>query len=308
MLLFTIIYDGNREDVITGINRVTNYFREKNVHVGIAENIEKNTHFVKLYCDDEVYTDKIFDMFRLYMANIIFQIVLKNFSKKEMNILLSNTYFFLRYEEIDEISKRITDILDDKSSLIDENSIYCLNRKNEIIKRIEGLIEENREFNLDGFLRFRFKDFKEELIDIVDKVVEDYMAEKEYDEFIKLLKYFVEIQDSKIDVVNLYIDKNGEYSIKDNLDQDLKTLLFKDLSDLKYSREANFEDILISGLITCVPEKIIIHCPHNSKNQEFISTLKNVFGDRLTLCDSCPLCLNIIGSKNLKKSIDKEHI
>lgn len=308
MLLFTIIYDGNREDVITGINKIQEYFREKKVHVGISEIIERNTHFVKLYCDDEAYTDKIFDMFRLYMANIIFQIILRNFSKKEMNIFLSDTYFFLRYEEIDEISKRIVNALDDKVVSIDESSIYCENRKNEIIKRIEGLIEENREFNLDGFLRFRFKDFKEELIDIVDRIVEDYMAEKEYDEFIKLLKYFVEIQDSKIDTVNLYIDRNGEYSIRDNLGNDLKGVLFKDLSDLKYSRDANFEDILISGLITCVPEKIIIHCPLNSKNQEFISTLKNVFGDRLTLCDSCPLCISIMEGKNLKKSIDKEHI
>lgn len=308
MLLFTIIYDGNREDVISGLNKIQDYFKEKKVHVGISESIEKNTHFVRLYCDDEVYTDKIYNMFKLYMSNIIFQIILKNFSKKEMSNFLSDTYFFLRYEEIDEISKRIMNVLLDKVELIDENSIYYENRKNEIVKKIEGLIEDNREFNLDGFLRFRFKDFKQEILDIVDKVVENYMAEKEYDEFIKLLKYFVEIQDSKIDTVNLYIDKNGDYTIKDNSGKDLKGILFKDLTDLKYSKETNFEDILISGLITSVPEEIIIHCPQNSKNQEFIATLKSVFGDRLSLCDSCSVCINIMKSKNLKKSIDKEHI
>ncbi len=37
------------------------------------------------------------------------------------------------------------------------------------------------------------------------------MVEKEYNEFIKLLKYFVDVQENKIDEVNIIIDKLGNY-------------------------------------------------------------------------------------------------
>lgn len=50
-------------------------------------------------------------------------------------------------------------------------------------------------------------DIKEDLEAVIDKVVERYMVEKEYDEFINLLKYFVDIQENKIDEVNVIIKK-----------------------------------------------------------------------------------------------------
>lgn len=35
------------------------------------------------------------------------------------------------------------------------------------------------------------------------------MVDKEYNEFIKLLKYFVEIEESKLDKLNILIDPTG---------------------------------------------------------------------------------------------------
>ena len=43
------------------------------------------------------------------------------------------------------------------------------------------------------------KELREDIEEIIDKVVEEYMVEKEYREFVKLLKYFVDIQESKIE-------------------------------------------------------------------------------------------------------------
>ena len=99
--------------------------------------------------------------------------------------------------------------------------VYCINRKNIIMDKITRCIEENNEINISGFLTFRIKELKEDLECIVDKVVEEYMVEKEYNEFIKLLKYFVEIQESKIDEINIIIEKNGDYYLRDEEGNDL---------------------------------------------------------------------------------------
>ncbi|EET86548.1 sporulation protein YtxC, partial [Clostridium carboxidivorans P7] len=73
-----------------------------------------------------------------------------------------------------------------------------------------------------GFITFRMKELREDLEEIVDKVVERYMTEKEYNEFIKLLKYFVEIQESKIEEINIIIKSDGKYLIQDKEGNDIE--------------------------------------------------------------------------------------
>ena len=55
------------------------------------------------------------------------------------------------------------------------------------------------------------------------------MIEKEYKEFIKLLKYFVDIQESKIEKINIYI-KGGGYVLKDGYGNDVFGDFMKELS------------------------------------------------------------------------------
>ncbi|WP_249175406.1 putative sporulation protein YtxC, partial [Clostridium tyrobutyricum] len=90
-------------------------------------------------------------------------------------------------------------------SIIDENSIYCINKKNNILEEIIDCMRESNNINIEGFISFRMKNTLSDLKNIIDKVVEKYMVEKEYDDFIKLLKYFVEIQESKIEYMDIVI-------------------------------------------------------------------------------------------------------
>ena len=70
-----------------------------------------------------------------------------------------------------------------------------MNKMNSIIEKIKIVLEENSEINIDGFIRFRMKELREDVDSIVNNIIESYMVEKEYQEFVKLLKYFVDIQD-----------------------------------------------------------------------------------------------------------------
>lgn len=135
------------------------------------------------------------------------------------------------------------------------------------------------------------KELREDIENIVDKVVEEYMVEKEYKEFVKLLKYFVDIQESKIEKINIYIHDGGGYVLKDGYGNDIFSDFMKDLSECKIDTEAKMEDIIISGLITNAPKQIIIHHKENCINTEFIETVVNVFGDRVFYCAGCEICM-----------------
>ena len=294
MLLLTVVYNNDREDIIGGIGDIREYFKRKKINIGISESIVCNTHFVKIYCDEEI-NDKLLNVFNIHMASIVYNMVIDEFYKKDILNFLSDTYFFLKFDEIKEIRQNSLEVLRGEERIIDENSIYCMNKKNAIIDKIVECINENKEININGFITFRMKELKENLESIIDKVVEKYMVEKEYNEFIKLLKYFVEVQESKIGHINLIIDNSGEYQVQDDKGRDITEELFNDLNDLRYKETTNMEDILISVLITNSPEKITIHCVENCRNSELIETIKKVFTDRVDFCDECKVCKEIKG-------------
>lgn len=288
MLLLTVVYEGER-DLINDLNEIKNCFRNKNMILGISESIAGTTHFIKVFCSEEEYSDRASSMFNLYMANILYKLAIYEFYDKEMLNFLNDTYFFLKPDELRDVEILSMRVLKGEEMIVDDSGVYCMNRKNNIIDKIIACIEENKEINITGFITFRMKELREDIESIIDKVVEKYMVEKEYSEFIKLLKYFVEIQESKIDIVNIIIDSKGKYKIKDKDGNEFLNEFLNELSSEKIS-ENNIEDLIISGLITNSPKKINIHGAKYCGNKEVLDTISNVFTDRVNFCTECELC------------------
>jgi putative sporulation protein YtxC len=293
MLLLTVVYDNSKEDIVDEINEMKKYFRDRDIVVGFSESLENSTHFLKIFCEDSLVNKKFTSIFNLYMSNILYNVVIDEFYKKEMQSFLTDTYFFLKYDEIKDIKKLSLEALKSEGAILNEYMVYFRNRKNSIIQKIMKCIEENKEINIKGFITFRMKELLEDLESIIDKVVESYMVEKEYNEFINLLKYFVEIQDSKIDKVNILIQKDGSYKVEDEAGSNIMDTLFSDLSEAKFTGAVNIEDMLISGLITNAPKNVTVHGAENCTNKEVIDTIKKVFEDRAIICNECDLCEEI---------------
>lgn len=293
MLLLTIAYDSGIIDIIDDISEMKEYFASKNILIGLSESKSENTHFLKLYCEADDINEKIINMFNIYVSNILYNVVVEEYCKRDLQSFIADTYFFLKYDEMKDIKEISSKSLKDEGLFMDENLVFCMNKKNAILKKIINCIEENKEINIKGFITFRMKELRKDLECIIDKIVENYMVEKEYNEFIKLLKYFVEIQESKIDEVNIIVKGNGEYLIQDENGNDILEQLFSELSEARYTGTVSVEDMLISGLITNAPQKVIIHCEENCDNKELLDTIKNVFLDRVTFCSSCKICEGI---------------
>ena len=142
---------------------------------------------------------------------------------------------------------------------------------------------------------------RKEIEEVIEKVIEMYMVEKEYNEFVKLLKYFVNIQECKIEEVSIIINEDNKYKVEDKEGRDLYKDFLKELTGDEKDLEVNIEDILISGLITSSPENIVIHGKENCNNKEFLETIENVFGNKVRYCDKIDECIEI---KNMSKNVD----
>ena len=283
MLVLKLAYS-EELDFIEELQGLRELLKKKSINIGLVESLEKNTHIIKIICDDDNYNEKIRKKIIMYVSNIMYKIIIEKYRKKELFEFLTDNYFFLRQSELLEAEEIIMNVLRLENSNKDTDFLYYSNIINEIIDKIKICIEENNEFNINGFLLFRMKELRSNIEIIIDRIIENYIIDKEYEEFIRLLKYFVNIQDSKLQEVNLTIQTLGGYSLTDGNGKDILDEFLKELAGCKIGVDANMEDIIISGLITNSPEHIIIHSKEKCLNKEFIDTIVKVFGNKVTFC------------------------
>ena len=174
-------------------------------------------------------------------------------------------------------------------------------RKEEIWTRVLEYIEENKSMILDGFVTFRLKDYILTLEEILDYAVNQYVIDKEYKEFINLLKLYIDSKLPTIALVHL-VYTNGESILLDenkniiNTDDNIPNTTY--LSDISFSSN----DYALNTLLTLLPRRIEIHLCSDYED-DFINTLKLIFNNRVSICKDCNLCktyrlLNNVKHKN----------
>lgn len=230
------------------------------------------------------------------ISSILALLVIDEFEETFLKDFIFNNYFYFDSEEQRKILNICYDICsDDFSNYFDKKFSY-------IVKAFSDYLFNNKSIVLSGFVNFRLPEYKKMLEELVDEAVNVYVIEKEYMEFISLLKLYINTQSSEIDIVHLVfydddciiLDKNKQViPVCDDL---LKT---KYLSDISFS--AN--DYILNTLLNLLPNKIYIHIPENYIN-EFVNTLILIFEKRVKICHDCNICnLYKHSKKNISSNI-----
>lgn len=164
--------------------------------------------------------------------------------------------------------------------------------KGRIFNRLSEYLEHNDEIILDGFITFRLRDYLEELEDAVERAVDDFLLEREYREFIRLLKYFVEVQEPRVDRVNVLVQSSGAFRIVDNQGHPVDNEYLDEFLQENIDSEIDYADLLISALITIAPRELVVHRP-DQMEEHALDTIYRVFGPRVITCQKCPLCTSV---------------
>jgi len=149
-------------------------------------------------------------------------------------------------------------------------------RREYLQRRISGYLEEDRHLHLDGLLTFRMGDYLDDLEAALDRAVEDVLIEREYREFLHLLRYFVETHEPRLDLVHVLIHGDGGFDFIDG--------------DGRYLPHEEDDDMLVSALVALAPRRVLVHDPHLRAAGDVTATLRGVFPHRVHLCRGCRIC------------------
>ena len=260
----------------TNNNKILNYLLSE-LETSELEGLYISKNSFKIYDNIIVhYNGNYNNIYTQLICDMLTNIVILFFESKLISRIINNNYFYFLDSEKNEIT-----------TLCLECSNSSPHMRELIYNSIFDYISKNKSIVLDGFVNFRLQEYAVELENIVDLCVNKFLIEREYIEFIQLLKLYVESRASEISIVHL-VYHNATSMILDKeksiIALDDNIFKAKYLSDITFSSN----DYALNTLLTLLPENIYIHLIDVA--DEFINTLILVFGNRIKICTDCDIC------------------
>lgn len=214
---------------------------------------------------------------------------MNQWEKDHVRWLLQKKYQ-LKKEETEQVLIKALEYLNQRPAERKGNS---LNRKTGLVNQIITCLDTQPLFDIEGFLRFRAQDYKEEVKKAVSYVVDEYVLEKEYVEFIELLKHFVDSQDPRMDTLHVGITSKGNFQLYNEEGKKVTNQYIDDLSFGNAVNEFSYEDMLVSAIIAVAPRRIVLHIRYDGY-KDTLQTIVKVFDGRVSYCsDGCFICKKI---------------
>ncbi len=225
------------------------------------------------------------------VAQAVAQYVAEFHEQDVIRSLIADEYGYDEPEELAEIEAYCWHNSDPLQEA--DHSADLERRKQQIAEEVAEYLNANHLLNVEGMVRFRLLRYTEHLRGIVEYAIDEYTADKQYEEFISLLKYFVYIQEAKIPAAHLIHKGAHEFDLLNEKMEPIETKQLDQFVVEMIDKEINYEDMIVSTLITVSPQHVYIHT--RNPDMQVIRTIQQIFEDRAAVCTSCPLCRPLLG-------------
>jgi len=275
---------------------------ENKINYTINEvNRDGSTSIICSIKDGKFFSDKSSNSFKtlkMVVSNALGNYIISQYEDKLIARIINSNYCYFNSAEKKEILAKALDIISNEDKKL-YSSLFQIRRRNIIIRKLKDYFDNSNSLILEGFINFRLKEYMKDLEEIVDKAVDDFLMEREYREFIRLLRYFVDIQNPKFEIIHVIAGYDGKYVLFDETGREITNECIQEFVNEISEGEINYDDLLVSSLITFAPRKIMMHCKGQMRNKELFETIKNVFSGRVYICNGCEICIvNMVKTEN----------
>ncbi|BCV25284.1 putative sporulation protein YtxC [Gelria sp. Kuro-4] len=262
--------------------------KREGLDVSLSESIYGNQTF--LGCDINTRTllppGEAQLVLRYFIANALADVILNHWEESLVRELVREECRHFSGEERREIAQMVLRKLGETWNQ-GQGTPY-LRRRGQIAKKLLEYLETSDFLVLEGFIRFRLSEYREELREVVSRAADDFVVEKEYQEFIRLLRYFVDLQGPQLPEVQVVLKQGDRFEL---FDAENRALRRQELPERTVPEEdLNYGDLLISTLIALSPAHITLHLGSQRVTEELVATIHDVFAGRVDICPGCRLC------------------
>lgn len=237
----------------------------------------------------------VVSIFQHQLAEILAEVITTRYEKDLVIRQVERKFKVLPPKERRLLSERAMAFLrrfEEKESL---NLLLQWERKSKLSRRILEYMGSSQFLDMRGLLNFGVAEYLREIRFAVYLAYEDLKSEKQINEFIKLLRSFVNSQPSRVIEANVYYDgKNSLYLWDEKglpIEKDLVQLFYQDSI-----KDCSMEDIMLSILVTLAPRRIVFHGLSYLK-KDLTGTIARVFEDCVFFCLGCDRCQVLMNSK-----------
>ena len=210
-------------------------------------------------------------------SNLLSVFIIEHYENSFIQQQLNFDFFYFSPDEKKEIQKNTINNLNLTSN--------AKQKRNILNNSIQEYFMQNSTCILEGFINFRLYNYKNFINLILESSINDYIIKKEYSEYINLLSEYISIQEPQSNSIHLIYSDNIKLILDDskNIITDTSNSQVY-LSDISFSNN----DFILNALLSLLPQKLYIHL--NNTEDNFIKFLKQIFKNRVTLCQNCNIC------------------
>lgn len=219
------------------------------------------------------YTGKCTRAFFASISSVIADYIIENYEESFLQKNLDYEYFYFSNSEKKHIK--------DAAQVFLHNALHFEEKKFAISTSIQNYFVENKILEIDGFINFRLYAYRNILNTAIEKATNEFVIQKEYSEYVNLLKDYINLQPPQTECIHL-VYANDNKLLLDNENNVITNTSDSQiyLSDISFSSN----DFVLNSLLTLLPQKIYIHLI--DKEDNFIEFLKLIFAGRYSICDS----------------------
>lgn len=222
------------------------------------------------------------------VANELSHIIIDEYEKFLVSRLVDENYAYLSARDRNIIKRKIAVALDGKAGQASDlqDGVERSRRKSRVWARLAEYLEKENEIVLEGFITFRLKEYLEDLYDTVEEVAEDYLTEREYREFLRLLRHFMMRQKNKAREVNVVRLGEG-YALYDDKMRPVEGEVGSFLANPPDGMDLGVDDVIVSAVVTLAPERVVWHGPKD--NSPCYDLIQDLFEENVAMCPGCSL-------------------
>lgn len=240
---------------------------------------------------------------RMYeiMASGLADYVIECKEEQQLRRLIERECVNMEPDELERVKRICAPLL--KSRMETEQGTREL-RHGKLTRGILDTLQDIPVVHLEGAIQFRLQEYKNELHEIVEYALDEFYMDRQYEEFMGLLKYFVYFQDPKVPLIHVVHKGKHDFILLDEAYKPMpmpqEESVIMEMPGMELEMEV--EDMIISRLISISPKKMKLH----TKTPEFplIHTISQIFEDKVEICRSCVHCRNLTEAGPL--SLDEE--